>query len=62
MSRVDTSTFEDMITTQDLTKCYPSDKQRNTNKKNATEHNAYAKGHDKRHTSTPMSSNKKTKK
>jgi len=40
MSKVDTVAFDDMITTQDLTGMYPSDKQNNKNHEASKERNA----------------------
>jgi len=60
MSRIDVAAFEDMITTQDLTGAYPSDKQNNKNHENTKERNA-PKNYGKNQKTTTVVSKKKKK-
>ena len=54
--------FEDMVTTQDLTGAYPSDKQNNKNHSNSKESNAPKNYGKKQKTSTVLTDKKKCKK
>jgi len=62
MSKVDNPAFEDMITTQDLTGAYPSDKQNNKNHSNSKEKNAPKSYGKHQKTTTVISDKKKCKK
>jgi len=59
MSRIDEVAFTDMITTQDLTGAYPSDKQNNKNHSNSKESDA-PKNYGKNSKTTTVMSDKKS--
>jgi hypothetical protein len=62
MNKIDVAAFDDMITTQDLTGAYPSDKQNNKNHEASKERNAPKNYGKNQKTSTVMTDKKKCKK